>query len=235
MISHRVFLTISQPREALRTEIDGILPNGSNSIPGALLVRLNDPAYAKFQNTDATAAVKLKPNKGYKIRLRIRGDPISPINQAFSTDPTANREMLEMSPMIFVNRSDFVWSRLGISNACAQSGYLGDADRAIVRLPPFIGLSSLACQGRISFGRKLSDLESTRVSRRSISQPTVSKDIESNRVGLLFPRPLYGTRDAPLRWPLKTSSILRGGNFAPPHRYHFIFCKRENARRPTAL
>ena len=71
-IPPKAMIRDARAREALRSELNGILQKGSNNIPIGRLVKLSGPLYLPVQRLRTTIVTKFKPGEGFKCRLCIR-------------------------------------------------------------------------------------------------------------------------------------------------------------------
>ena len=130
-------------REALRAELYGILALDPNKVPIGRIVSLSDPKYTRVDRLHTTIATKIKPWKGPKCRLCIRGDQQSLINAAFTSSPTASREYLRILAMTYCNEEQFVFEMTEVSRAFTQSGYFHVQDRIVALVPKCVCLCYL--------------------------------------------------------------------------------------------
>ena len=60
-------------RDALRTEIQGIPQSNKKGVPIGRIVALNSPEAQGAERLHTTVVTKIKPGKGFKCRLCVRG------------------------------------------------------------------------------------------------------------------------------------------------------------------
>ena len=162
-----------------------------------------------------TVARKIKLQKKYKSRLCLRGDQQSLINSGYASAPTASRDFLRWIIILTVNNADFKFGMVDISRAFLQSSYLRQNDRSIALIPPYVRLNAgvntqSCCAGMVATSHRVVEFEDQKL---QITPP--KQRIERKvRYGIKLYRALYGSRDAPLRWFLTISQILRKRGFA---------------------
>ena len=149
-------------------------------------VSLLDMQYRNVQRAHSTLVIKRKSVGIYKGRLRIRGDTVPTTQKAPISIPTANRCGVRLICLIS-SQTRWAVHALDVSQAFSQAGHVNRAGSAILIHPPMVKLprgESLHPPG--------TDLEK----------------IQSPRRGFFLLRPLYGSRDAPVRRFLKLSHVL---------------------------
>ena len=160
-------------------------PHGAEP-PAMVVVSLNDSRFKNIPKIYSTLVVKRKSVGVYKGRLCARGDSIPLTHTSFTSSPTVHRCGVKIMCMIAVLFS-FQMRSLDVSQAFLQSDNLAESDRCIV-IPP--NMVKLPWTG---------ELHSPTVNLKNLPPPTH---------GFLILKPLYGTRDAPLRWFMKLRKSL---------------------------
>ena len=111
---------------------------------------------------------------------------------------------------------------MGVSKAFTQSQHLHPNDRLLAVLPPFIGLQEEKRAGLVATSHQLTQFEAGKspnegddsfLSHRKHIFSNV-KSLSASHALLLF-RPLYGSRDAPLRRYITISAAIRQFGFVP--------------------
>ena len=185
-IPPRIAFRLEKARTAIIKEIDDLLtPHGQD--PTAMLqISLSDPKYRGIARVRSTLVVKRKSVGVYKGRLCVRGDTVPIAQTAFASSPTANRCGVKII-CLMASQSQWDVRALDISQAFLQAGNLNNHDRMIVLPPPMIKFPW----------------------KKSLHDHTVElKSLPVSEYGFLLLRPLYGGRDAPMRWFLKLSQVL---------------------------
>ena len=133
-------------------------------------------------------------------RLCLRGDQQSLINSGFVSAQTAPREFLRWVVILKVNNNDFDMGLIDICQAFLQSSYLRKSERVIARVPPYVkfhqGLNDENSRNGFAATGHLAEVfedESKKTCRAN------QIDTE-NSYGIKLYRPIYGSRDAHLRW-----------------------------------
>ena len=154
-------------------------------------IDLNDPRYAQKPRVFSTVIIKRKSIDLYKARLCTRGDLVPLPDVAFVSSPTAHRVCIRL---LITLSTIFRWQlkTLDISQAVLQSSNLNDSDRLVIIPPPRITLPWKSEPPPEHIGLKL---------------------LRRSRLGFLLVRPLYGGRDAPMRWFITFSTILREAGY----------------------
>ena len=189
-IPPRVAFKLLPARIAIEREITDLLLAKPNEPPAMIEIALNDSRYSGIPRVQSTLVVKRKGIGSYKGRLRVRGDTVPLQNTAFVSSPTAHRCAVKLI-CAFASQLQWVIHAIDISQAFLQSSNLNEKDRVIATPPPMI---HLPWTGKL---------------------PPMNTDLGrlKHRRGFLLLRPLYGGRDAPMRWFLSLSKRLREYGF----------------------
>ena len=186
-IPPRIAFRLEKAREAIVKEITDLLTPHGNAPPAMIEVDITLPQYRSITRVHSTLVVKRKSVGIYKGRLCIRGDTVPITQTAFVSSPTANRCGVKLI-CIISSQTKWVVHALDISQAFLQAGNLHPKERIILIPPPMVPLPW----------------------KRTLYHPeTDLKKVRTSNHGFLLLRPLYGSRDAPMRWFLKLSQILR--------------------------
>ena len=116
------------------------------------------------------------------------------LSASFVSAPKASRDYFKILMTVYVNHKDFAMSMCDGCRAFAQSDYLHESDRLGANLPDVIRLGESKWDGSIYLNAGRKEYEADSGKRMTISEK------EENTHALILYRPLYGTRDAPLRW-----------------------------------
>ena len=213
-IPPRIFLKIPEARSAIREELEGLLRVDKAGIPIAQLCDVNCWEAKNLEKIHTTLICKVKPQKGFKARICLRGDQQNLTTTAFVSAPTAARDFMRWL-VIFLMGDKTRWMGLvDISKAFTQSDYLSAEERLFAWLPTYIGINSCTkWMGHIATDHKCTTYEDNEL---KLHHGNLFHD-QSRRAGLILYRPLYGSRDAPYRWWLKISQALRGSGFVQFH------------------
>ena len=163
----------------------------------------------KVQQLHCTVAAKIKTGVGFERRLCLRGDQQSEVLTPFVSAQTASREFLRLAAICFVKGDRFQFHMSDISKAFTQSSMYHPDDRVIAIMPPCVRMRNDEWGGELYLGNRLLCYESTDGSQSTISTP------QPNTYGILLYLPLYGTRDAPMRWYCGISDCLIRHKFFP--------------------
>ena len=144
-------------------------------------VSLRDSRFSPIPKIRATREAKRKSVGIYNARLFARGD-----SSPFTSSPTVSRCGSNMVVMVAI-MAGFEIHSIGAMQAFLPSDNLSDADRRIVIPPSMIPLPR---KGKLRIAE---------INLRPFPIPSH---------GFLILRPLYGTRDSPLRWFAKLSKCL---------------------------
>ena len=173
-------------RIAVGKEINDLLaPHGAEP-PAMVEVALNDSRFRNVPRIRSTLVAKRKSIGIYKGRLCARGDSVPLTHTPLTSSPTVHRCGTKLVLTIAAMRSFEIHS-VGASQAFLQSDNLAESDRRIV-IPP--AMAPMPWKGQLH------------------SPETNLNHVPPPRYGFLILKPLYGTRDAPLRWFVKLSKVL---------------------------
>ena len=204
-IPPRVAFKLLPARAAIEREITDLLLAKPNEPPAMMEISLNDSRYAAIPRVQSTLVVKRKGIDSYKGRLCARGDTAPLQNTAFVSSPTAHRCAVKLICAI-ASQLQWVIRAIDISQAFLQSSNLNERDRVIVIPPPMI---HLPWTGKL---------------------PPMHTDLSrlKHQRGFLLLRPLYGGRDAPMRWFIPSSKRLREHGFTQMKTDVCIYSKRDS-------
>ena len=149
-------------------------------------IQLSDPQYRSLPKVFTTIVVKRKACGLFKARLVLRGDMVPLAVQQFLSAPTAARRMIRVILSVAAN----LYLKVGdvdVSHAFLQADVAHPEERMVAILPKWLPIPWA--------GKILTD-------QQTGSYPPVTK-------GLLTASPLYGGRDAPIRWFIRISTSLR--------------------------
>ena len=108
-----------------------------NGIPIGQLVDYTDARYRLIPKIHTTTVCKLKPNRGYEIRLCLRGDLQEESRVQFASAPTIGRDFPKLFLSIYPLHVDWVFCTVDITKAFTQGDYFRKPDRCIAILPPY--------------------------------------------------------------------------------------------------
>ena len=190
-IPPRIAFKLIPAREAIEKEINDLIHAKPGEPPAMVEVALNDPRFRNVPRVQSTLVVKRKSVNQYKGRLCVRGDTIPLNTTAFISSPTVHRSGVKV---ICAIAAQMLWTihSIDISQAFLQSSNLNHKDRVIV-LPP--NMIQMPWKGKL---------------------PPIHTDVNNlprHTHGFLLIRPLYGGRDAPMRWFIALSDRLRQYGF----------------------
>ena len=209
-IPPRIYLQIPAARQAIRDELNGLLKLDSAGIPIGKLCLISSAECARVPKLHTTVVCKLKTNGSFKARICLRGDQQSLLSASFVSAPTASRDFVRWIIIFFVNHPGSFLGMIDISKAFTQSNYLNKSERIAAISPSFIGINDEEWLGHVATSHLVTDFES---SAGSALVPFDKFHALKRRYCLLLYRPLYGSRDAPLRWWLKLSSELQAQGY----------------------
>ena len=215
-IPPRIFLSHPDARRAAREELRGLMRVDSQGIPIGRLVDCRDPKFHGFQRLHTTTVCKLKPNKGFKVRLCLRGDMQRESQVHFVSAPTVGRDFIKLFVSLFVLHPSWILCTVDITKAFTQSDYLAKNDRCLAVLPPYFQSHSSSWDGYIATNHLCTEYEGDGIGKNGERNVHVaSRDTFDQKIvwGLLLFRPLYGSRDAPMRWWISISTCLRRHHF----------------------
>ena len=149
----------------------------------------------------------------------MRGDQQSEALTPFVSAPTASREFLRLAAICFVNDDRFQFHMTDISKAFTQSSMYHPDDRVFAIMPSCVRMRNDEWEGELYLDNRFLCYESTNGSQSTISTP------QPNTHGILLYRPLYGTRDAPMRWYCEISTCLIRHKFFPLNSDACIFTR----------
>ena len=199
-------------RLAIEKEIGDLLRKDHHSPPAMIEVSLNEQKYRHLPRIPITLAVKRKRASLYKCRLCTRGDVVPLTVTGFMSSPTTRRASVKLVCAIAMSLK---WDRkaLGISQAFLQSENLRAEDRIGVIPPPMV---TMPWKGSLpAIGTDLGN------------PPRPSR-------GFLLLRPLYGCRDAPMRWRITLSGRIRSYGFTQLRSDVCMFAKHDCHRNLTS-
>ena len=188
----------------MRKDIDGIPIGG--------LINYTEAQFRSIPKIYTTTVCKIKPNRGYKIRLCLSGDLQEESKVQFVSAPTVGRDFPKLFLSLYSLRSDWILCTVDITKTFTQGNYVRQDDRCVAILPAYFHSVSESWEGWASTSHGAVEVE-----RDFCDDPTTArtevkllKDSPSaaKKWGMLLPRPLYGSRDSPLRWRLSISDCL---------------------------
>ena len=182
----RVVMKLPGARIAVEKEINDLLAPHGVEPPAMVEVHLRDSRFKNIPRIRATLVAKRKSVGIYKGRLCARGDSVPLTHTPFTSSPTVSRCGSKLVVMIAAMLNFDIHS-VDVSQAFLQSDNLAESDRCII-IPP--SMIPMPWQGK---------LHNPDVNIKMLPSPTH---------GFLILRPLYGTRDAPLRWFIKLAKCL---------------------------
>ena len=190
-IPPRIAFKLAPARVAIEREITDLLQPKAHEPPAMIEIDLRDSRYTMVPRVHSTLAVKREGIDSYKGRLCARGDTVPLQTTAFVSSPTAQRCAVKLICAI-ASQLPWVIHAIDASQAFLQSPNLNPKDR-VVAIPP--NMIHLPWKGKL---------------------PPTHTDLgqRQNNRGFLLLRPLYGGRDAPMRWFLALSKRLRENGFA---------------------
>ena len=190
-IPPRIAFRLPPAREAIEKEVTDLLTPKPNEPPAMVEIALNDSRYLRVPRVQSTLVVKRKGVNHYKGRLCVRGDTVPLNTTAFISSPTVHRCGIKV---ICALAAQLKWTihAVDISQAFLQASNLNPKDRVIV-LPP--NMIQLPWKGKLP------------PSHIDVNQ------LPRHTRGFLLIRPLYGGRDAPMRWFIALSERLRQHGF----------------------
>ena len=189
-IPPRVAFKLAPARLAIEREITDLLQPKAHEPPAMIEIDLRDSRYSAVPRVRSTLVAKRKGIDSYKGRLCVRGDTVPLQTTALVSSPTVHRCAVKLVCAI---ASQMSWAihAIDVSQAFLQSSNLNPKDRVVV-IPP--NMIHFPWNGKL---------------------PPMSCDIgqRNHNRGFLLLRPLYGGRDAPMRWFLALSKRLREHGF----------------------
>ena len=178
-------------------------------IPTGILYRLDSLRGRIPVILQSTVITKLKRNRGFKCRLCIRGDHQPEAVTDFVSATTAAREYVRIAVVLFVNDPSYVFKTVDVSRAPKQSDYYHKQDRVWVELPKFVFPASNQWKGELFLDSSRTIVEDAE--GRQVQRPPPGETLYAVQ---LF-KPLYGTRDAPMRRYCRLAEIFISHSFAP--------------------
>ena len=127
----------------------------------------------------------------------------------FASAPTVGREYVRLVAFLMVNERDFIMRMADISQAFTQSDLYNVEHRVLIMIPEYISMTSAVWNGEM-----LIDKDKMCVGN-SDHKKTMLQQKPANTHGIWLYRPLYGTRDVPMRWYCRISTILAKHSFKP--------------------
>ena len=212
-IAPRYFLKCPRALAAVQKELAGLLKvhNGQAALE---LTSERDPRWRKNRRVHSMIVTKRKSTSEFKARLVLRGDTISEQDTAFASAPTACRGSVPML-LTWAVVFELAVYMVDISQAFLQADELAVAGKMITTVPPFVILPDVNAMPKCpESGMPLVNEKDIKVLSFDEYQriPTEQKKSSFRRC-LVTHRPLYGGRDAPLRWFLRLASALRKGGW----------------------
>lgn len=168
---------------AIEKEITDLLKEQHWAPPAMIEISLGYPQYRHLARVPSTLVAKRRSASLYKDRLCARGEAIPLSAKGFMSSPTSHRSTVKI---VCALASSQAWQikAMDISHDFLQSENLPPEDRIIVTPPE---MATLPGDGEL---------------------PPLGTDLKAmirSRHGLLPIRPLYGGRDAPMRWRITLS------------------------------
>ena len=158
--------------------------------------------------------MKRKSTMEFKARLVLRGDTLSEQDMAFASAPTACRG--SMATLITMNMIfGLSLHMVDISQAFLQADELVDRDKLMTTVPPYVVLPDIREMKKcpISGMAIVGEEDLTVLNWESYQKLSPEMKKSNFRRCLITHRPLYGGRDAPLRWFLRLAAALRKGGW----------------------
>ena len=183
----RVAFRIDAARKAIETEITDLLATKTGVTPAMLEINLDDPRFRHLPRVQSTMIVKRKAVNHYKGRLCVRGDMIPLLDVGFISSPTVHRCGVKLLLSI-ATQCQWKIHSVDVSQAFLQSESLSESQRLVVIPPPYV---QLPWRGFLPDKKR------------------EMKSLPAHSRGFLLLKPLYGGRDAPMRWFLTLSKRLR--------------------------
>ena len=171
---------------AVEKEINDLLASRGAEPPAMVEVALNDSRFRSVPRIRSTLVVKRKSIGIYKGRLCARGDSVPLTHTPFTSSPTVHRCGTKLV-LTVAAMGNFEIHSVDVSQAFLQSDNLAESDRCIV-IPPV--MVPMPWKGEL------------------YPPETNLNQVPPPRHGFLILKPLYGTRDAPLRWFVKLPKVL---------------------------
>ena len=210
-IAPRYFPKRPRALSAVQKELAGLreVHNGQAAIE---LTSDRDQGWKRNRRLYIMTATRRNSTSEFKAIFAMRGDTISEHDTAFASAPTACRGSVPMllTWTVVFNLSVFM---VDISQAFLQAGDLSLPDKMVTTVPPYAILHDPDHLPRcVDSGMPLAVSKDIKVlSLNEYQSPPMGKKKSRFRRCLIARRPLYGGRDAPLRWFLRLASALRKG------------------------
>ena len=109
----------------------------TRNIPIGRLVNCKGKLYGGMARIHTTTVCKIKPNKGFKVRMCLRGDMQQGSRVHFAPAPTVGRDFIKLFVSLFVLHPSWRKCAVDITKAFAQSDYLAKEDRCLAILPKY--------------------------------------------------------------------------------------------------
>ena len=130
-----IFLRMEGARRAIREGIMGLLAHDTEGAPIAKLCSVNDIDVRSMGKIHTTMVVKIKPQKGFKDRLRLRGDQQSIGHTAFASAPTDSRDYMRRLIIFLQGNGKRRMGSVDIWQS-VYPGRLSTSRRTTIRLDP---------------------------------------------------------------------------------------------------
>ena len=212
-ITPRLFLLCARARQSIVRELYALLKihNGKAALQ---LIDQKDSAFKNNRRIFSMIVLKKKTTNEFKARLVLRGDTIAESETAFSSAPTTGRHSVAM---LLLLATFFGWkvSSIDATQAFLQSDDLQQDDKQVAILPPYISIKMPRMLKKCPIsGMAVVQEEDIHVRGRSEYKAQSKAELNLGfKIGLITHKPLYGGRDAPLRWYLKICAALRYGGW----------------------
>ena len=193
-------------------ELLGLTQIDSSGQAAMEIVNGYDAKYKHLEGNFSMVVTRKKTPTLFKARLVSRCDLASEDDLAFASAPTANRVSIRTAICI----SLMFGLRIGnvdVTQAFLQSGTVAFRDRQVICVPGYVELPD---GNRVMEGGKSRSLMTSDFKVLTWEEWIRKKSTKADFPrALLAGKPLYGGRDAPLRWFITVSRILRmdGANY----------------------
>ena len=212
-ITPRFFLKCPRALDSIKKELLGLLKvhNGQAALE---LITNHDDRWKRNRRIHSLIITKRKTTSEFKARLVLRGDTVSEQDTAFASAPTACRGSVHTLLMLNVTFNLAVYM-VDISQAFLQADEMAASDKLITSVPPYVILPDPKKLPRCKdSGMPLVGENDIKILSFDEYQALPIEDKRSTfKRCLVTHRPLYGGRDAPLRWFLRLASALRQGGW----------------------
>ena len=202
-IAQTGFLKIPLARNALIKELVWLTRPGRDGAAAMEIVPGYDKQYQSLRRNFPIVVIREKTPNAFKARLVSRGDLVSEDDVA--CDPTPNSVIIRTvicASLLFNLRI----GNVDVAQAFPQSDTVAFPDRQIISVPCYIKLpKSNAIWGNAKY-RNLNETDFIILDWEEWSKSDKKSDFNTS---LMKRKPLYGGRDAPLRWFVTASRILR--------------------------